>query len=147
VERVAKASGLYRTEPSVKAGQHDVEYSTAEFHARATTTWLVNSEGTIVRKSATEYQQGFGVGTQAADGMRLDRSYASSGVTLKDLDSPEAFQKHAVEEIASLTDLRKAPLVEEEYHGPVTAQFGCRRGYDARTSRQWSHGYAAQAGH
>ncbi|MGA9667826.1 MAG: metallopeptidase TldD-related protein [Terracidiphilus sp.] len=119
VERVAKTSGLYRTDPSVKADQHDVEYSTAEFHARATTTWLVTSEGTIVRKSATEYQQGFGVGTQAADGMRLDRSYASSGVTLKDLDSPETFQKHAVEEIASLTDLRKAPVVEEEYHGPL----------------------------
>jgi hypothetical protein len=27
--------------------------------------------------------------------------------------------KHAVGLIASLTDLRKAPLVEEEYHGPV----------------------------
>ena len=29
------------------------------------------------------------------------------------------FNKHAVEEIASLADLRKAPLVEEEYHGPL----------------------------
>jgi predicted Zn-dependent protease len=119
VERVSKASGLYRTDPSVSANQRDVEYSSAEFHARATTTWLVTSEGTIVRKSATEYQQGFGVGTQAADGMRLDRSYASSGVTLKDLDSQETFQKHALEEIASLTDLRRAPVVEEEYHGPL----------------------------
>ena len=36
-----------------------------------------------------------------------------------DLDSPEAFDQHAVELIASLTDLRKAPLVEEEYHGPL----------------------------
>jgi TldD protein len=119
VERVSKASGLYRTDPTVSANQRDVEYSSAEFHARATTTWLVTSEGTIVRKSATEYQQGFGVGTQAADGMRLDRSYASSGVSLKDLDSPETFQKHALEEIASLADLRKAPVVEEEYHGPL----------------------------
>jgi hypothetical protein len=51
--------------------------------------------------------------------MRLDRSYATVGNTLGDLDAPEAFQKHAVELIASLFDLRKAPLVEEEYHGPV----------------------------
>jgi hypothetical protein len=29
------------------------------------------------------------------------------------------FDKHAVGLIASLTDLRKAPLVDEEYHGPV----------------------------
>ncbi len=58
--------------------QRDVQYSSASFHARATTTWLVNSEGTIVRKSSVEYQESFGAGTQAADGMRLDRSYGSS---------------------------------------------------------------------
>jgi predicted Zn-dependent protease len=118
-DRVARDSGLYQTDASVKAGQHDVQYSTAEFHARVTTTWLVTSEGTILRKSASEYQENFGVGTQAADGMRLNRSYASTGVSLQDLDTPEVFRKHAVDEIASLTGLRKAPLVEEEYHGPV----------------------------
>lgn len=118
-ERVARASGLYRTDPAVKANQRDVEYSSANFHARVTTTWLVNSEGTIVRKSAAEYQEGIGVGTQAADGMRLDRSYSSTGSSLKDLDAAQDFEKHAVGLLASLTDLRKAPLVEEEYHGPV----------------------------
>ena len=51
--------------------------------------------------------------------MRLDRSYASTGASLKDLDAPATFEKHAVDLIASLADLRKAPLVEEEYHGPV----------------------------
>ena len=118
-ERMAQASGLYRTDPAAKPTEHDVEYSAADFHARVTTTWLVNSEGTIVRKSAAEYQEGIAVGTQAADGMRLDRSYSSTGNSLKDLDAAEAFDRHAVGLIASLTDLRKAPLVEEEYHGPV----------------------------
>jgi hypothetical protein len=116
---VAHDSGLYASDDSVKAGKQDVQYSSSEFHARVITTWLVNSEGTIVRKSAAAYQEAYGVGTQAADGMRLDRSYASTGVSLKDLDSPEEFRKHAVSLIASLSDLRKAPLVEEEYHGPV----------------------------
>jgi TldD protein len=119
-ERVARASGLYRTDPTVKATEHDVQYSSAEFHARVTTTWLVNSEGSIVRKSASEYQENIAVGTQAADGMRLDRSYGSTGASLKDLDAADVFEKHAVGLIASLTDLRNAPLVaEEEYHGPV----------------------------
>lgn len=118
-ERVAKDSGLYRTDASVKAAQRDVQYSVTTFHGRVTNTWLVNSEGTIVRKSEGGYQEVFGVGTQAADGMRLDRSYASTGVELKELDAPETFQKHAVTLIASLADLRNAPLVEEEYHGPV----------------------------
>ncbi len=118
-DRVARDSGIYRTDASVNAEQRDVQYSSTTFHARVTTTFLVNSEGTIVRKSDSSYQESIGVGTQAADGMHLDRSYASSGVMLKDLDSPEDFKKHAVTLIASLTDLRKAPVVDEEYHGPV----------------------------
>lgn len=118
-DRMARASGLYRTDSSARAGERDVQYCSADFHARVTNTWLVTSEGAIVRKSASQVQESFGVGTQAADGMRLDRSYASNGTSLKDLDAPAAFQKRAVELIASLADLRKAPLVEEEYHGPV----------------------------
>jgi predicted Zn-dependent protease len=119
IDRMARASGLYRTDASVKASQRDVEYSTAEFRARVTTSWLVTSEGAIVRKSAAEYQEAIAVGTQAADGMRLDRSYASVGDSLSDLDAQVAFDKHAVGLIASLTDLRNAPVVEEEYHGPL----------------------------
>jgi predicted Zn-dependent protease len=119
VQRTAHDSGIFRTNPAVKAIEKDVQYSTASFHARTTTSWLVNTEGTIVRKSYEGYQEAFGVGTQADDGMRLDRSYATSGIDQKDLDTPETFEQHAVSLISSLADLRKAPLVEEEYHGPV----------------------------
>jgi hypothetical protein len=51
--RVARDSGLYRTDATVKDSRRDVQSSSAEFHALATTTWLVTSEGAIVRKSAT----------------------------------------------------------------------------------------------
>ena len=119
VERVARDSGLFLSDPAVKATAKDVQYSTAGFHGRASTSWLVNTEGTIVRKSSEGYQEVFAVGTQADDGMRLDRSYASSGVALKDLDTQDVFAKRAVAQIASLSELRAAPLVEEEYHGPV----------------------------
>jgi len=118
-DRVARASGLYRTDASVSANLRDIEYSTANFRARATTTWLVNSEGTIVRKSNAESQESFAAGTQASDGMHLDRSYSSAGISPADLDSEAVFLKRAVDEIASLADLRQAPLVEEEYHGPL----------------------------
>ncbi len=118
-ERVARASGLYGTDATVKADAGIVQYSTASFRGRAKTTWLVDSEGTIVRKTATAFDETFGVGTQAGDGMRLDRSFASAGPALKDLDSEQNFNQHAVEEIASLSALRKAPVVEEEYHGPL----------------------------
>lgn len=118
-DRVAHDSGIYRTDPAVSAAQHDIHYSDATFHARITTTWIVSSEGAIVRKMASSYSESFSVGTQADDGMRLERSYGTSGVTLSDLDGPEEFRKHVVSLISSLSDLRKAPLVEEEYHGPV----------------------------
>lgn len=117
--RVAADSGLYRSDPSLSAAAPDVQYSMDSFEARATTTWIVNSEGTIVRKSSATCGESFGVGAQAADGMHLDRSYGTSGVSLTDLDSPDVFRKHAVALIASLADLGKAPLVEEEYHGPL----------------------------
>jgi TldD protein len=118
-DRVASDSGIYRTDPTVKASQQQIQYSNAVFHARVTTTWIVSSEGAIVRKSAASYSESLGVGTQADDGMHLDRSYGTSGIALTDLDSPEEFHKQTVALIASLSDLRKAPVVEEEYHGPV----------------------------
>ena len=117
--RVAQVSGLYKDDPSARAGEGNIHYSNAQFQGRASTTWLVTSEGTIVRKAAEEFQEVYAVGTQAADGMRLDRSYSSTGSSLKDLDGEDAFNKHALELIASLAELRHAPLVEEEYHGPI----------------------------
>ena len=118
-QRIAAASGVYRSDPEVEAGQRDIEYSNASFHARATTTWIVSSEGTIVRKGATECEESFAVGTQASDGMSLERSYASTGRTLDDLDSAAAFEKKEISDLESLAELRKAPLVEDEYHGPI----------------------------
>jgi TldD protein len=118
-QRMAHASGLYRSVDAAKPAADDIQYTNAAFHARATTTWIVTSEGAIVRKAASAYQQTFGVGTQAADGMKLDRSYSSTGTSLAELDPQQAFEKHATALIASLGELRRAPLVEEEYHGPI----------------------------
>ena len=118
-DRVARDSGIYRTDPAVNSNQQQIQYSTAAFHARVTTTRIVSSEGAIVRKASSSYTESVGVGSQADDGMHLDRSYGTSGVSLSDLDSPEEFHKHAITLISSLSDLRNAPIVEEEYHGPV----------------------------
>jgi TldD protein len=119
VQRMAAASGIYCTHPAVKASESQVQYSNAEFRARAVTTWIVSSEGAIVRKSASEYQESFSFGTQAPDGMHVDRSYASTGTAPEELDSPQVFAQHAASDLESLTALSKAPLVEDEYHGPV----------------------------
>ena len=118
-DRIARASGVYKEDPSARTGDGAAQYSNAQFQGRVTNTWLVSSEGSIVRKSAQQFLELYTVGTQAPDGMRLDRSYSSAGTSLKDLDAPDVFNKHALDLLASLAELRKAPLVEEEYHGPI----------------------------
>lgn len=118
-QMAAKASGLFLTDASLKSKREGVEYSNASMGAMATTSYLVNSEGTITRTSETRYDQNFSVGGQAADGMGLDRSYYIAGNTPADLDGADAFNRHAAECIMGLAELRAAPLVDEEYHGPV----------------------------
>jgi predicted Zn-dependent protease len=118
-ERVTRSTGLYRTDPALTGFAPDLRYSFGSFVAQTSNVWLVNSEGTIVRKTQPSYQQTIAVGAQAPDGMDLARSYASNGPSLKDLDTETEFARHTAGLIQSLDALRRAPLVEEEYHGPV----------------------------
>lgn len=117
--RMEQASALYRDAEKSALSGGIVQSADAAFRARALTTWIVTSEGSIVRKATTAYQESFSASTQANDGMKLQRSYASTDSTLAALDSPESFNRHAAQLLATLGDLRKAPLVEEEYHGPI----------------------------
>lgn len=118
-KRIEAASGLYRTDQQVKAAAADTHYSNANILGRVVNRYLVNTEGSILRTSKSLYQAGYSAGTQAADGMRLDRSYSSGGLTASRLDSSEEFQHHVVALLLSLQALKNAPLIEEEYHGPV----------------------------
>jgi predicted Zn-dependent protease len=115
----AQASGLFRSDSSLARFKQDIQYSMAYFDAQAVTNYLVNSEGAVTRTSATRYDLDFSTGGQAADGMNLDRSYYIAGNALTDLDNESDFLRHAADCIKGLEELRAAPMVEEEYHGPV----------------------------
>ena len=54
-DRIARASGLYKDDPQAKTGDGAAQYSNAQFQGRVTNTWLVSSEGAIVRKSTQQY--------------------------------------------------------------------------------------------
>ena len=116
---LAEASGLYATDAATSSFAQDIEYCSASMSAVAVNRYLVNTEGTVLRKGYTEYQVLVGAGTQAADGMRLDRSYGSTAVSAKQLDAWDVFRKHETDLLLTLHDLRDAPVVAEEYHGPV----------------------------
>ena len=91
--RRARQRHLPHRSGSERQRSSEIQYSTAAFHARVTTTWIVSSEGAIVRKSSSSYSESFGVGTQADDGMRLDRSYGTSGVSLERSRQPGGVQE------------------------------------------------------
>jgi TldD protein len=106
------ASGLYRSDPRVENLQ-------AEFNARAVNRYLLNSEGTLARFGSTAYTVTIAGMTQAADGTHLVRSPAHTAADPSELPGADQVQKEAAQVVETLGQLRDAPLVEDEYHGPV----------------------------
>ena len=118
--RIIEASGLFASDPEVRAFADHVQYSTANIRALALNRYLVNSEGTVLRQGYTGYSGIISVGGQAADGMRLARDNGTVAVDAKDLESASAFRKRTIEDLKTLEALRNAPLVSsDDYHGPV----------------------------
>jgi predicted Zn-dependent protease len=119
INSIAEVTGLYRHTKGLKINPQDVHRSTAAFNSYADTSYFVNSEGTITRSTELRFDEDFSIVGQAGDGMNLSRSYYIAGNSLADLDTPADFNLHAIDCINGLADLINAPLVEEEYHGPV----------------------------
>jgi hypothetical protein len=118
--RIVAASGLYATDPAVKQDAANVEYSTASVRGIAVNRYLVNTEGTVVRRGYTGYSANVSVGGQAADGMRLGRDNGSTAALAKDLESAAAFRQRVLDDLRSYQALRSAPIVDaDDYHGAV----------------------------
>ena len=119
-KRIIDASGLYASDPDVRAFSADVQFSSSNIRAIAINRYLVNTEGTVVRQGYTGYTAQISVGGQAPDGMRLSRDNGTTAVDAKDLEDAAAFRKRTIDDLKSLEALRKAPLVSaDDYHGPV----------------------------
>jgi TldD protein len=107
-----EASGLYKTDPQVQSLDASLRFT-------ATNRYFVSSEGTVVRSGNSFYQVYVGAYTQAADGMRLDRSHGYQVRELKDLPPKAEVLSRTRQLLATLKLLREAPVSEEEYRGPV----------------------------
>jgi len=119
-QHIVDASGLYASDPAVRASAADVQYSSATLHSLAVNRYLVNSEGTMIRQGYTGYSANISVGGQASDGMQLERSNGSTEAIAKDLMTWPEFHKLVIDDLQSLQALRNAPVVSsEDYHGPV----------------------------
>jgi microcin-processing metallopeptidase PmbA/TldD-like protein len=111
-DALVKSSALFRTDPQI-------ETLTAQARFRVVNEYFVNSEGTVTRHGSEVDSLALTGSTQAADGMRLDRSPAFVAAKISDLPTPEQFLAGTSAMIASLKALRDAPMVEEDYRGPV----------------------------
>jgi hypothetical protein len=81
--------------------------------------YLVNSEGTVLRMGQGAQSVALLASAQAADGMRLRRSLVRSARKAQALPSFAEFQQLSEEMVNTLRLLRAAPVVKEEYRGPV----------------------------
>jgi TldD protein len=107
-----KSTELFRSDPKIQSLSADLRF-------RAVNVYFVNTEGTITRQGFAAYSIQLSAATQAADGMRLGRSPFYMAATAAELPQPEKLQADMAKMLESLKDLREAPLVEEDYRGPV----------------------------
>ena len=105
-------TNLYRQYP-------DVQSVTASARFSAVNEYLVNTEGTVTRGGKTTYSVQLNGSAQSADGMRLSRSPAYVVARMEELPSHDALMSNAKTMLDTVVALRQAPIVEEEYRGPV----------------------------
>jgi TldD protein len=106
------ATALFRKDPELQSLDAQVQFV-------GQTRYFMNSEGTVVRQPEMSYLVHISGETQASDGMRLSRGRAWVLATPQELPGADEVQAATEKIITTLADLRKAPIVEDEYHGPV----------------------------
>ncbi len=106
------ATAVYVEDPDLQMLDAAVQYT-------AKNEYFINSEGTVTRHGESSYLIGMTGVTQAADGMQLMRTPSSFFARAEELPTEAKFVAGARQVVATLKALREAPVVEEEYRGPV----------------------------
>lgn len=106
------ACALYKTDDQIESFDSALNFA-------AVTRYFVSSEGAVVRTGQNVYDLRIAGTTQASDGMRLDRSHGYTVTDIKELPSEEKLLADATKLLATLKELRDAPIADEEYRGPV----------------------------
>ena len=106
------ATSVYKSDPQIQT-------LTASLSFIALSEYFVNTEGTMTRQGSTHYLMLMSASEQAPDGMRLDRSPQYSSSRVEELPTPEQFHADALSLVDGMKKLREAPVVDEDYRGPV----------------------------
>jgi TldD protein len=155
IHLLEEASAQYRSDKELETFESALRFT-------ADNRYFLNSEGTVARSGHTHYVISISGSTQASDGMLLQRSHADQGNDLKELPTREEFLKTTARILATLKSLRDAPVVDEEYRGPVLFSNDAaatviteliqpnvlgkkpQLGENARTTGKWSSSYKSR---
>ncbi|MGH9571847.1 MAG: metallopeptidase TldD-related protein, partial [Candidatus Angelobacter sp.] len=111
-QRLRTTSEIFRQDPAL-------ESSDAFLNFRVLNRYFVNTEGTVTRKGKVIYSYAFAASAQAPDGMRLERSHGYVVAKADELPNVNEVEHEAKKLIGSFSELQQAPLVEDDYRGPV----------------------------
>ena len=107
-----EATNLYRAYPEIQSLSAFARFSLSN-------EYFLNSEGTVTRTGRNAYSVQISASTQAPDGMRLARSPAWTVANYSELPTREKLMQYSKDALETLKALRNAPIVDEEYRGPV----------------------------
>jgi predicted Zn-dependent protease len=105
-------TNLYRQYPEIQSVSASARFS-------AVNEYFVDSEGTVTRNGKTTYNLQLNSSAQAEDGMRLSRNPYWMVGRAEELPSRDKLFSDVKQALETVVALRKAPIVEEEYRGPV----------------------------
>ena len=155
IHLLEEASGQYRSDKDLESFESSLRFAVEN-------RYFLNSEGTVARSGHARYVISIAGSTQASDGMLLQRSHADQGQDLKELPTREEFLKTTARILETLKLLRDAPVVDEEYRGPVLFSNDAaatvvtelvepnvlgrkpQLGENARTTGKWSSSYKSR---
>ena len=103
---------LYRQYPEIQSVSASARFTVIN-------DYMLNTEGTVTRNGKSVYTVQVNAATQAPDGMRLGRTPAWTVAKLSELPTREKLLHDTKEALETLKALRQAPIVEDEYRGPV----------------------------
>jgi predicted Zn-dependent protease len=106
------ATAVYKNDPQIQSFAGSLNFTVLS-------QYFVNTEGTVTRSGSSHYQILLSASEQAPDGMRLERAPVFTSNRVEELPTPEEFQKDALKLVDDMKTLRDAPVVDEEYLGPV----------------------------
>jgi len=112
LDLLQESTALFRANPKIQS-------LTASARFRSINQYFVNTEGTVTRHGYSVYAVVIDGATQANDGMRLERSPYYVAASAKELPTAGQILDDTAKMLATLNALREAPVVEEDYQGPV----------------------------